>query len=416
MTTCYPALRGKFGCTEYFLTTMPVSELISRVTFPADMDGWDSMSIEEKYQRRLDMKRIREELAPYFAEHDNRFSGSLVLAVVNDKDMLFEHLLGLLPKSGAIPKMYASAISEMGFIVLGGAEVLVPLDGQHRAKAFEVAIKGYSDKPSHAVKQNMDLAQDTVSVILVRFDKENSRYIFNKINRYAKPTAKADKLITDDDDSVAVITRKLVSDSVIPARLVNIDSNMLGDRAREFTTLATFYEANKKLVSALPVPSTGKPENMDLRERQRRLQELKIEWRRLLGGIRPWKEAVADPTEKGDEARIRLRKTSVLGRPLGQAALINGYALACKKDRERVDVDKLVSKLGRIDWSMTAPGWTGLLVKPNGKIMSGKPASNNAGTVIAHMIGAQLTDQERRRALKFIHGDEADRHRLPARV
>ena len=105
-----------------------------------------------------------------------------------------------------------------------------------------------------------------------------------------------------------------------------------------------------------------------------------------------------------------------MGRPIGQISLINGYALACKKDRESADKDELVARLNRIDWSMTAPGWTGLLVKPNGKIMSGKPASNNAGTVIAHMIGAQLTDQERRRALKFIHGDEADRHRLPARV
>lgn len=63
-----------------------------------------------------------------------------------------------------------------------------------------------------------------------------------------------------------------------------------------------------------------------------------------------------------------------------------------------------------------AAEWKNLLVKPNGKIMSGRPASTNAGAVIAHMIGANLTDQERRRALKFIHGDEADGHRLPARV
>lgn len=48
--------------------------------------------------------------------------------------------------------------------------------------------------------------------------------------------------------------------------------------------------------------------------------------------------------------------------------------------------------------------------------MSGRPASTNAGAVIAHMIGANLTDQERRRALKFVHGDEADGHRLPPRV
>lgn len=417
MTTCYPALRGKFGRTEYFLTTMPVSELVNRVTFPVDMEDWGSMTVEEKYQRRLDMKRIHRELAPYFAEKDNRFSGSLVLAVVNHDEMQFERLSEILSGQKSINRMYEGAVSEMGVVVMGGAEVLVPLDGQHRAKAFEVAIKGHSDpKLAHAVKPNTDLARDTVAVILVRFDKKNSRYIFNKINRYAKPTEKADKLITDDDDSIAVITRKLIADYVIPIRLVNIDSNTLGDGAHEFTTLATLYEANKKLATAQEVPLMTKPEDMDERERSRRLQELEAEWRRLLDGIRPWREAVADSGEGGDQRRVGLRKESVLGRPIGQAALIHGYTLARKKDRGRKNQDELVSKLGRIDWRMAAPEWKNLLVKPNGKIMSGKSASTNAGAVIAHMIGANLTDQERRRALKFVHGDEADGHRLPPRV
>ena len=416
MTTCYPALRGKFGRTEYFLTTMPVSELVNRVKFPAEMPEWESLSIEDKYQRRLDMGRIRRELAPYFATDDNRFSGSLVMAVINHASMSFERLPKLID-SESLPKMYDSAISDLGFVIMGGAEVLVPLDGQHRAKAFAVAIEGHSDdKSSYTLKPNMDLARDTVAVILVRFNEKNSRYIFNKINRYAKPTAKADKLITDDDDSIAVITRRLIAECVIPTRLVNIASNALAAKAHEFTTLATLYEANRKLVSAMPVPSMGKPEEMDERERSRRQRELEAEWRRLLNGVSPWKRAVADPTEKGDEARISLRRTSVLGRPIGQISLINGYALACKKDRESADKSELVARLNRIDWSMTAPEWKGLLVRANGKIMSGKPASNNAGIVIAHRIGAQLNPQEKHRALLFIHGDEADRQRLPPRV
>ena len=92
MTTCYPALRGKFGTMEYFLTAMPVSELVSRVKCPADMPEWGSLSVEERYQRKLDLGRIKREIAPYFALDQNRFSGSLVLAIVNNENTDFEHL------------------------------------------------------------------------------------------------------------------------------------------------------------------------------------------------------------------------------------------------------------------------------------------------------------------------------------
>ena len=393
---------------------MPVSELVGRVRFPADIPEWRDLSIEERYQRTLDMARIRRELAPYFANDDKRFSGSLVLAVHNDEHVTFERLSDL--RVAHLPSLYMDAASNMGFVTMQGQEVLVPLDGQHRAKAFQVAMEGYSGgAPSQSLKPSTNLARDTVAVILVRFEAGTSRYIFNKINRYARPTAKADKLITDDDDAVAVITRRLITDNVIPARLVNISTNILTAKTHEFTTLAALYEANKKLIAALDVPSMGRPERMDDRERGERLAELAAEWRRLLSGIGAWRRAVKDPGEGGDEGRASMRKKSILGRPVGQISLINGYALACMKDRDRADRDGLVARLDRVDWGMDAPEWRGLLVKLNGKIMASKSASNNAGIIIAHRIGAKLTDRERDRALKFIHGASKG-HKLPSRV
>ena len=65
---------------------------------------------------------------------------------------------------------------------------------------------------------------------------------------------------------------------------------------------------------------------------------------------------------------------------------------------------------------MGAQHWRGLLVRDNGKISAGKPASNNAGVVIAHMIGVRLTREEREGVLEFVHGSAAGRHRLPKQV
>ena len=121
--------------------------------------------------------------------------------------------------------------------------MLVPIDGQRRAKAFKFAMTGTDDngRPIAGIKSNTALAEDQAAVILMRFDPRASRLIFNKINRYAKPTTKSDDLITDDDDAVAVVTRQLLDeDGVLPVRLVRIGGNTLPQNALEFATLATF--------------------------------------------------------------------------------------------------------------------------------------------------------------------------------
>ena len=66
----------------------------------------------------------------------------------------------------------------------------------------------------------LELAKDDVAVILVRFDKDSSRHIFNKISCYAKATQQGQNLITDDDDQIAMITRQMVGrEGVLPTRL-----------------------------------------------------------------------------------------------------------------------------------------------------------------------------------------------------
>ena len=95
MPTTIPALRGNFGATEYWITTMNIGEFVRNVQFPQDLPGWEEISIEDKYQREINLRRVRNEIAPYFASDPDRFSGSLVLAVINDDQMVFEPLPNL---------------------------------------------------------------------------------------------------------------------------------------------------------------------------------------------------------------------------------------------------------------------------------------------------------------------------------
>ena len=412
MTSTYPALKAKFGTTEYYLAAVPIGEIIGKVKFPVEMPDWESQSVEERYQRNLDERRIKKEIAPYFAEDDKRFSGSLVLAIMNGEKTKFEELTKVF-KEKDLPALYQENIENMGFLIFSGKEIFVPLDGQHRVKAFNVAIEGLKENQI-SINPNPDLAKDIISVIFVFFDGDKARYIFNKINKYAKPTKKADKLITDDDDAVAVITRRLIRDSIIPERLVNIKTNTLSKKAIEFTTLATFNDANYALLSGSKIPITSNPQKMEAKEIDSRFNELCDEWGMLLSGINEWKQAIEMPTARGDRARIDIRANSLLGRPIGQLSLVKGYSFACQRDRN-ADRQSLVRKMNRIEWNAKNEMWRGVLIQQNGRIMHGKSSSNNAAKFIAHLLGAKLTQEEVEDLLTFIHGT-ARGHTLPRPV
>lgn len=413
MATAIPALSGKFGSYEYWLTTMRVGEIIRSITIPKDDPDWPGLSIEERYQRDVNLRRVKKDIAPYFAGDPDRFSGALILAVKNHEGMSFEPLSSIGP--GKMPKLYLSAAENIGFLTLSGREVLVPLDGQHRAKAFEFAISGNdeADKAIPNVRPNSKLAEEEVAVILVRFESEKSRRIFNKVNRYAKPTTKADNLITDDDDAVAVATRLLIGGEgeggidghLMPARLVRFQSNTLNAKAPEFTTLATFYEANLVIVkecvwAGLP----GTPQGADEKQRELFQEKIRELWQTLLDRIELFAQAVQDPTADGDARRMDIREASLLGKPIGQLVLVRAF-LELKARLHKSDAE-LCNRLNRVDWSVSWPGWTSVLMNPNGRVMSGRTTVNTATLFTARLCGAALSEDEESGLRSKIAGDD----------
>ena len=418
MATVIPATRGTFGSTEYFLTTMNVAEVLRMVQFPKDLPDWKDSNIEERWQREINYARIRKDIAPYFAQDEDRFSGAVVLAVLNHEEMEFEPLSDFLTGKDVFRRTYQTAARGLGFVVLSGSEILVPLDGQHRLMAFKFAIDGYdqNNRPIESLESNIPLGKDDVAVILVRFTNQGSRRIFNKINRYAKPTIKGDNLITDDDDAVALITRELLRQDggVLDAGLVRIGSNTLNKTAREFTTLPTFYDANMAIILGLKIHGSGKPSDMPKAQQLVVKEQIKKEvWERLLSRIDLWAKAVSDPSVAGDKTRIEIREQTLLGKPVGQISLVRAFLLM--RDRcGSVPEDDLCDRLNSIDWSTNVAMWRGVLMNSDGRrVMSGSTTVNRACEFIAHLAGATLSDEEDQRLREHIHGDDWEQHPLP---
>ena len=417
MVTMVPALRGKFGETEYFLSSMRVGEFLKFACFPKEISDWEDLSIEERYHKDINLANVRKSVAPYFAMDEYRFSGSLVLAVMDHESMVFEPLTNFGGRSN-VPALYQTASEDMGFLTLQGGETLVPLDGQHRTKAFKFAIDGADDnnRPILGLKSNPDLSNDQVSVILVRFEPTRARRIFNKINRYAKPTSKSDNLITDDDDAMAVITRSLVSgNGVISDRMVRIGANTLNKKVPEFTTLSTFYDATAAIVEGLGLAGKGPLSSMEEDQRELVKEDVEPIWETLLSNIDLWRKALEDISEGGDGDRTAIRDETLLGKPIGQLSLVRAFMLM-RERCEGVSMEELCARLNAIDWGVGNPMWHSVLMHPNGRVMSGKNTVNRATQFIAHLGGASLSDEEIEVLLEQIHGEGWEDHELPTPV
>ena len=162
-------------------------------------------------------------------------------------------------------------------------------------------------------------------------------------------------------------------------------------------------------------PAPDNPTEPEL-ERDKRQIEISEEWNRLISGIGKWKKALNDPQETGDKARTTLREKSLLGRPIGQLALVKGYAHTCILSGRNIDRKPLVRKLDSINWNMDADMWKGVLVKPNGKVMYGVRVANIAAKLIAHLIGAKLSKTDVERILDCIYGTKRRRKSLPVQI
>ena len=274
-----------------------------------------------------------------------------------------------------------------------------------------------SNRSIDGVSGNTGLANEDVAVLLVRFETEPSRRIFNKVNRYAKPTTKGDNLIIDDDDAIAVITRGMISEenTLIPARLVRYQSNTLSVIAPEFTTLATLYDANVEIAKLEP-SAHGKAKVQDAPPEVREVYEQAIHdvWGHLLTRIDLLQEALDDTGESGDDRRRDVRRETLLGKPIGQIALVRAF-LKIREACYGVSPEEICDRLNRVDWRLDEEQWVGVLMNPNGRVMSGKTTVNMAADFIAHLCGAQLTEDERTRLREHIWGAGTDKE-LPAPV
>jgi DNA sulfur modification protein DndB len=389
MATIIPAIRGRLGNTTYYETTMKVSDLVKSVRAPRELDEWTGFSIEERLQREPDVKRIRSDLAPYIANNQDRFFGSIIVLVYRGA-LEFESITSFVKQ---LPAAYRSGSESMGFITIDGV-TLVVLDGQHRLLALKaVHLEGVSGPASETV------GNDDVCVIFVEHeDFVKTRRIFNVVNRYAKQTGRGDNIITSEDDGYAIVARALLADDEVFGRrevngekrdFVEWKSNTLGKRSLPFTTISAVYESVKLILahhSAAPQKET-RPSVEEL-EQQKALARGFFEL--LMDRVALYAEASRMMTRM-PELRADDQPTALLFKPAGQIAVVDAVFRAVNETG--LPVETALDRLNAVDdWSMSNPLWRDIIVKGGGTIDAGPDARRRMSALLAYLLAADRMD------------------------
>lgn len=243
-----PCLRGNFGEWVYFSTVMKISDIVEPnrvITVPESKELY-SKNINEVLQREIATPRINQ-IKKYLLENKERFFSSLIVAIhkgnpqwadfdierqfridndlVNEKDVNFIE-------------------NKLGILTLSGNEEIFVLDGQHRLLGMRKAFN-----------ENKELGKDEVSIIIVVHNqklKEKTRRLFTVLNRYAVTIPPAEKIILEEDDASAILTRKLVQEyplfSESGALSATKSFSLPPNDIEHFSTLVCLYEINKILI------------------------------------------------------------------------------------------------------------------------------------------------------------------------
>ena len=401
MSILVAAMKGKFGSTEYFLTSMKAQELVGKVVIPSEMEGWKDMTLEEREQRDINYTRVISKIVPYLVTDKDRFFGAVIVTAKGlDPDVAFEHISEVATKG--VPRLYQSQAINMGFLTIDGGVQLIPLDGQHRLKALEFAISGKNHKEREMadVKPDASLANEDVSVILIPYEQRKSRKIFTKVNRYAKPTTTGQNLVTDDDDVIAVLSRDIANNpSIIGGRLVKYKSNTLNDKDGYFTTLPNLAECNEAILHAYS-PEQEKINREQVTEPKKvRLYKMKVEevWKFLVEHIELFGDLLEDKGDGGDPKRQEIRRNFLLGKPAPQECLVKVF-VRLTVPPTNLSQEQAAKKLNSVDWRIRADCWDRLFITGGKTIITkNRPLVTD---VLCCQLGEKLSDAKKAEVLQ----------------
>lgn len=377
-----PALKAHMGDWIYYAAFLKIRDIAERVSLADEIH--QHQGLRDMIQRTIDESRHAESLKQYLLTKQQRFFNSLVIGVYGGAPNFFELELHRGPRldPAELPAYFVGAL---GILQFNGSEKLFAIDGQHRV----VGIK-------KAVAQSGSIGDEEVVALFVPHSRdasgmERSRRLFTTLNRYAKPVSKMDIIALDEDDVVAITTRRLVEQYDLFTNFLKIKKGKaLQARDKEsFTTIETLYDVLDMFLRDEDPwidYKRNRPSDAQLNRYYRRAVEL---WDTIQAQF-PEVRRLAE-SDKGAELARQFRGSHgghLLFRPVGLLLAIDVLQRLLRKG---VTLRVAVRRLSRAPMELSTKPWNELLWNSRARRMITAPENRMvAFYILYHGIGGDL--------------------------
>lgn len=383
----YPALRASMGNRDYYIVKMQMKDLVKEVGFASEI--YANKTLDDAIQRELNEGRVKKEIVKYLGLRPDRFFSSIVVAAL-DGNPTFSPVEITDDPRFALLKV-ANFDEAFGVLTFDGGQRYFALDGQHRLKAIKTLI----DQKEESLPEIPEgFLNEEISVIMIVRQEEdeaefmkNYRRIFSSLNRYAKPTNQDTNIIMDEDDAIAILSRRLLNEDDFFAwsgkpgtsPKVKTKGKNINPGEPYFTSLQTLYYMNERL---LKTPTRETMGFMTKESKQFRLpedeldslfEELKMYWHAILDEVDVLKNDPIKMRGHDDDPKQEGLTDHLLFRPIGQemfadvVRILLNRRLPDSDSPNLSDVRACISVMANINWSLHEPPWEGLLLIRNPK-------------------------------------------------
>jgi DNA sulfur modification protein DndB len=346
MILSFPAMRGRMGHRDYFVTMVKLS-LVPRMFKFRD---WAELPPEQRAQRVIQKSRIPD-ITQYILDNED---GYLFSALTASFDCA--------PSFTSVKDR-----DDLGTLKIPFDADLVINDGQHRRAAIEEALK-----------ENPKLGEETISVVLFPFeDLGRMQQMFSDLNRTARTTSKSLNVLYNQRDLMSQITLAVSERVPVFKGLVDKDRVSLALRSPKLFTLAALYDATSALLGS--VVDTNHDEKLAL--------ALEF-WEELAQNIREWEKV-----KNGDLKPMELRQEFIHSHSIVLCALGSmGQTLVSTYPD---DWKMRLAELRKLDWRRTNNEWQGVAMS-GPDVVNRRQNRMDTASFLKVKMGLKLTPQEER--------------------
>ena len=246
----------------------------------------------------------------------------------------------------------------LGILEFSGGEKMFAIDGQHRVVGISRAV---ADRPQ--------LGDEEVIALFVGHKNttaglERSRRLFSTLNRYAKPVSKSEIIALDEDDIVAILTRRLVEQNPFFSKflLVKKGKGIQVTDKRFFTTIEALYDTIDILLRGENQKGEWvrfkklRPTDSKLNKEYGNVESF---WTEMLKSFIPLNELAASTPEDEVSARYRNRAGgNLLFRPVGLLFIVGAIRRLVGAGFKQ---DQVIMTIGKLDLDLNAHPWERLI-------------------------------------------------------